>query len=323
MTEPSAHGSHDARAGGPVPDGHAGHDARRGPDGSTPPAGPQDPADSGVPGPGIDAPLFASRLDPALTTALEEFATHERILVALDFDGTLAPLVTDPSASRMTPAAAEAVEGLAGAPGVYVAIVSGRDARTVAELADLPAGVAVVGSHGAELGRVRDEDDGSRSLVHEPPELTEEHATLLAEVTRRLEVLAGTADGAWVEHKPSSVVLHTRNVERRSDAGRITEEAVDGPGKLLGTRTILGKEVVEIGVLNVTKGDGVHVLRTELGAQAVFYGGDDTTDEDAFAVLGDTDLSIKVGEGSTRARFRVADPDEFAFVLLHLLALRS
>ena len=59
------------------------------------------------------------------------------------------------------------------------------------------------------------------------------------------------------------------------------------------------------------------------GAQAVFYGGDDTTDEDAFAVLGDTDLSIKVGEGSTRARFRVADPDEFAFVLLHLLALRS
>lgn len=308
-------GVHDVRP-------HVHHGDTRAPD-DAPHDAPNQPGDPGVPGPGVTAPMFAAHLDPALTTALEEFAAHDRILVALDFDGTLAPIVTDPSTSRMTPAAQQAVEGLAAARGVAVAIVSGRDAVTVAELADLPAGVAVIGSHGAELGQVRLEADGSRALVHEPPELTPDHLTLLGEVTRRLDVIAGTADGAWVEHKPASSVLHTRGVASRKEAGRLTEEAVDGPGRLVGTRTVLGKEVVEIGVLDVTKGDALHVVRTELGAQAVLYAGDDVTDEDAFAVLSDGDLTIKVGEGSTRAQYRVADPDELAFVLLQLLALRT
>jgi trehalose-6-phosphatase len=76
-------------------------------------------------------------------------------------------------------------------------------------------------------------------------------------------------------------------------------------------------------VLSVTKGDALVQLRTELGADAVLYAGDDTTDEDAFAVLGEGDVGIKVGAGETGAAYRVTDPEEFSAVLMRLATLRS
>jgi trehalose 6-phosphate phosphatase len=59
-------------------------------------------------------------------------------------------------------------------------------------------------------------------------------------------------------------------------------------------------------------------LRGELGAAAVVYLGDDLTDEDVFGRLGPADVGVKVGEGETRARHRVADPDA-ALAVLRLL----
>ncbi|MGO1584052.1 MAG: trehalose-phosphatase, partial [Actinomycetaceae bacterium] len=90
-----------------------------------------------------------------------------------------------------------------------------------------------------------------------------------------------------------------------------------------GVRVISGHDVIEMAVLTVTKGDGVLDLRAETGADAVLYAGDDRTDEDAFAVLTGTDLSLKVGDGPTAARFRVGDPDEVAVVLDRLAELRG
>ena len=79
----------------------------------------------------------------------------------------------------------------------------------------------------------------------------------------------------------------------------------------LGVDALHGKDVVEIAVLGVTKGHALVTLRDELGARAVLYAGDDTTDEHAFAVLGADDLTIKVGAGATVARLRSADPATF------------
>jgi Trehalose-6-phosphatase len=59
-----------------------------------------------------------------------------RLLVALDFDGTLAPLVDNPDDARMTPRARDALVRLAGAENTVVALVSGRglaNLRTVSE----------------------------------------------------------------------------------------------------------------------------------------------------------------------------------------------
>jgi trehalose-phosphatase len=278
--------------------------------------------DAGVPGPGIEAPLFTAHLEESLDLALREFAAREKILVGLDFDGVLAPIVLDPKTSRMLPVSAEAVAGLAALPGVEVVLVSGREAGDLVALAGLPAGSRVIGSHGAQWGRVVDSPDGGTTLEAEPVDLTEEQARLRAELLRETEALAAQVEGAWVQAKPAAVVLHTRPAEREAGE-RLTRRVLDGPAARDGVHVVVGKEVVEMAVLEVTKGDALHQLRGALGVDAALYAGDDTTDEDAFAVLGEGDVSIKVGDGESAAAYRVTDPEEFSAVLVRLLELRQ
>jgi trehalose-phosphatase len=278
--------------------------------------------DAGVPGPGIEAPLFTAHLEESLDLALREFAAREKILVGLDFDGVLAPIVLDPKTSRMLPVSAQAVAGLAELPGVDVVLVSGREAGDLVALAGLPAGSRVIGSHGAQWGRVVDSPDGGTTLEAEPVGLTEEQARLRAELLRETEALAAQVEGAWVQVKPAAVVLHTRPAER--EAGQLlTRRVLDGPAARDGVHVVVGKEVVEMAVLEVTKGDALHQLRGALEVDAVLYAGDDTTDEDAFAVLGEGDVSVKVGDGESAAAYRVTDPEEFSAVLVRLLEVRQ
>ncbi|MGC5628259.1 trehalose-phosphatase [Georgenia sp. Z1344] len=275
-------------------------------------------ADRGVPGPGIDSPMFTVRLDPELDEAVGALARHEHLLVALDFDGVLAPLVDDPLTSRMTDAAVWAVDQLAQLPGVSVAVVSGRDATTLASLADLPEGTRIVASHGAERGRIT--ADGG--ITADPIDLDDELVALRAEVLRETERIVAEHPGTHLEAKPASVTLHTRGLGE--DAARAATTALlTGPAGLPGVRVISGHDVLEMAVLTVTKGDGVLDLRADTGADAVLYAGDDRTDEDAFAVLTGADLGLKVGDGETAARFRVGDPDEVAAVLDRLARLRG
>jgi trehalose 6-phosphate phosphatase len=84
-----------------------------------------------------------------------------------------------------------------------------------------------------------------------------------------------------------------------------------------------GKQVVEVGVVRADKGTALVALRDEVGADQVAYFGDDVTDEDAFRALGADDVTVKVGDGETAARFRVEHPEDAAEALTHLLRARS
>src|SRR5690606_6091483 len=84
-----------------------------------------------------------------------------------------------------------------------------------------------------------------------------------------------------------------------------------------------GADVLEFSVRPTNKGDAVRALREYSGATGVFFAGDDVTDEDAFAALGDTDLGLKCGEGNTIAEFRVASINDVADVLHQLIQLRG
>lgn len=283
------------------------------------------PEPTEVPADATPDPLFTAHIDPVVVQALETFAEHDEILVALDFDGTLAPIVLHPPDARMTPASMDAVIALAQAPGVHLAIVSGRSTSDLTTVTWLPEGTHVIGSHGAQMGIVRTVDgpEGQvQRLEASGISLSAEQAALLEEVGRRLHVIAERFPGAKVEHKPTTAVLHTRECAE-ADAERATQEALDGPGALEGVRSIVGKEVVEMSTLDVNKGDGMILLRERTGAAAAMYIGDDTTDEDAFAVLPEPNLTIKVGEGETRAQYRVASPDEVSVVLHELVRQRQ
>src|SRR6185436_16727348 len=90
-------------------------------------------------------------LDPALRAAVGRIARVPLLLVACDYDGTLAPIVEDPSTAVPLPESVAAVRALAALPQTTVAVVSGRALRDLAALSRLPSEVYLVGSHGSEF----------------------------------------------------------------------------------------------------------------------------------------------------------------------------
>ncbi|ROR73254.1 trehalose-phosphatase [Bogoriella caseilytica] len=265
-------------------------------------------------------PRFLAAVHHQLDRALVDFSSHRPVLVALDFDGVLAPLIDDPTASAPLPDSVAALAQIATVEGVEVVLVSGRDAEDLAGRSGVPAGTRIIGSHGAQWARVSEEGSPEAAVI-DPLELDEDQRVLLAELSRRTEEIADGVEGAWVQRKPAAVVLHTRTAGTRGV--EVTEATTAGPAALDGVHTVVGKDVVEMSVLHVTKGDALLRLREQLGAEAVLYAGDDTTDEYAFATLdsGRGDVSIKVGDGDTGAAYRVDTPAEITVVLHRLLEL--
>ena len=81
--------------------------------------------------------------------------------------------------------------------------------------------------------------------------------------------------------------------------------------------------MLEFSVRSTTKGEAIEHLRRYTKADAVFYAGDDVTDEDAFDALLSDDLGVKIGPGPTSAAFRVGGPDEAAAVITALATFRE
>jgi trehalose 6-phosphate synthase/phosphatase len=262
----------------------------------------------------VGAGARSGNLPAPLVTAVHGLAGRGHLLLALDFDGVLAPIVDDPAAARPLPGSARALAALAEHPVVHLALVSGRHLDDLRRVATPPPGALLVGSHGAEFARpgaepgAGTEGPGAGALLPDGAE-----RDLLVRLTGALEELSARCPGTRVEYKPAGVVLHTRGAARPV-AARATEEALSGPATWSGVHLTTGKEVVELSVLDVTKGGALIRLRDELGLPAagggVAYIGDDVTDERAFAVLDDDlgDLTVKVGAGTTAARHRIPDP---------------
>ncbi|MET0885082.1 MAG: trehalose-phosphatase [Mycetocola sp.] len=255
-----------------------------------------------------------SAIDKELNAALERLAESEHLLVALDFDGTLAPFVDRPEDARTLPAARLAVERLLEVSHTTVAFVSGRAVDSLELVTENLPGVLLVGSHGAEY-----RFDG-----------VDAHPPLDAQDTERLHALtagfSGFSDahpGARIERKPAGFAVHTRGLDPEA-AFLANDEARRIVADVCPDATVRdGKDVLEFSVLDATKGDAIVHLRDYTGATAVLYAGDDVTDEDAFAVLGESDLALKSGEGPTIAPFRVHSPSEVAEVLDSLGRLRA
>ena len=252
--------------------------------------------------------------EAALARDLEALARTDRLLVALDFDGTLAPEVDDPGTARATPEARRAVDRLAGMPATRVALVSGRALADLAAVARVGDEVLLVGSHGIEL-RLDDVDDVLALDAEE-----QEQLDVLGEV---LGQVADVLGGVRLEQKPAGFALHTRlaNPDRTRVAHLVAlnELRAEAPD----AKVRLGKDVIEFSVRTTTKGEAVEHLRRYTRATAVLYAGDDVTDEDAFAALGPRDLGLKSGSGDTVAAHRVPGPAEVAATLARLADLRG
>jgi len=227
-------------------------------------------------------------------------------LVGFDVDGVLAPLVDHADDSELLPGVHQALTELA--TRTMVAIVSGRALESLNRLFAFPPELHVIGSHGLEVrgeeSRVLDDDE----------HYTFDQLEIIA--TRGVEA---AGDGAWLEYKPASVVLHTREAD--AELARPAAEAVTNLSRMIdGAQVKPGSDVVELLARAASKGDALLDLADRLERSPIVYLGDDVTDEDAFGMLSDVDVSVRVGPGDSMASYRLHGPACVAEFLLLLTA---
>ncbi|SDJ53796.1 trehalose-phosphatase [Actinokineospora alba] len=250
------------------------------------------------------------RLPVELRRALTTLARTPHLLVACDYDGTLAPIVDDPEQALPRPESVAALRSLAGLHETTSAVISGRSLRDLATLSRLPAEVHLVGSHGSEF------DIG---FVHELPE---EARDVLGRVRVALEALFRATPGLLVEVKPASVALHYRRCDP-AVAQRVLAVLRSGLCAWEDVHVSEGKAVIEFTVVETDKGRALDILRHRVGATAAIFLGDDVTDEKAFARLTGPDIGIRVGAGESLATYFVEDTTDAATILAFLLEERQ
>ena len=226
----------------------------------------------------MTAPEPTTEAGAAALAAL--LADPQHALLALDFDGTLAPIVDDPERAAAHPAAVAALAEVGAVLGC-VAVVTGRPARTAVRLGGFE-GVAglgslvVLGQYGVERW---DAATGEYTIPPEP-----------AAVTAAADELPGVLDGlglsgARVEHKGRAVGVHTRELPDPRDAfSRLLEPLRELAGRH-GLHLEPGRNVLEIRATGTDKGAALRALREEVGARTVVFGGDDLGDLPAYEAV--------------------------------------
>lgn len=213
-------------------------------------------------------------------------------LIGFDVDGVLAPIVERAHDAQLSPGVLDELERLA--MRARVVIVSGRSVGDLDRFS-FPPTIEVVGSHGLERR-------GMPPLALDDDEqYTFDQLELLA--TRAVDA---AGEGAWLEHKPASVVIHVREADRHL-ADRAVEAVADLATMIDGAHVKHGHMVCELLARTGSKGDTISEVRKP--GQPVVFLGDDVTDESVFEHMRDGDLGVRVGPGDTAACYRLTGPD--------------
>jgi trehalose 6-phosphate phosphatase len=227
-----------------------------------------------------------------------------RALIALDFDGTLSPIVDHAADARAHPLAAATLARLAGQAGT-LAIITGRPAASAVELGGFEQvpGLIVLGQYGRERWQ-------AGQLVK--PDASPEVAAARAELPAVLAA-AGAAAGTWAEDKGDALAVHTRQAAAPDEA----LEQLRGPLTELAGRAGLvvepGRLVLELRPPGTDKGSALERLVIERNAAAVLFGGDDLGDIPGFQAVarlradGTPGLAVCSGSAEATGLARYAD----------------
>jgi trehalose 6-phosphate phosphatase len=199
------------------------------------------------------------------------------LVLLLDFDGTLAPIVDRPERAAIPPATRAALDRLRALPGVEVAVVSGRGMADVRERSAL-GDIAYAGNHGMEIHGAGIERVHPAAAAARPS---------LARAAAGLERALAGIDGAFLEDKGLTLSVHFRLAPARE--GEVREAVHRSAAAEPDLHVTEGKMVLEVRPrVEWDKGRAVAFLLEQMRPPAgapVLYLGDDRTDEDAFRAL--------------------------------------
>lgn len=251
-----------------------------------------------------------------ITNFWERIHRARHVSLFLDFDGTLAPFHADRLKATPLPGTVDAVLEIARQPDTMVALVSGRPISELLLLfGDHP--VLMIGAHGYEVHR----PDGQEHVSSITPE---QSVILDAAYEEALAIF----DHDRVERKVASVAVHFRGLDPRA-VGEVEDQIerrwrAAGTSELVEFRPFNGG--LELRASGRTKGTAIaELLNTLPGDTLPVYIGDDDTDEDAFGVLVDRGIGIKVGpvDAVTKAHGRVPDCEAVRQLLIEWSTART
>lgn len=230
---------------------------------------------------------------PAMEEVQERIRRASHLLLALDYDGTLTPIVDEPSEAFLSPSMRRQLASLASRPHVSLAIISGR-ARADLEERVAIADAIYAGNHGLEI-----HGPGFEYVDHAALGAASALSALAADLERRLRSI----EGIIVENKQMTLSVHYRKVARihHEEVRRIILDALQATDNRC--QLTMGAKVYEVRPhRHWHKGVAVNWIKAQLHhpESLVIYMGDDVTDEDAFAALDDA-VTIKVGDSTETA----------------------
>lgn len=211
-----------------------------------------------------------------------------RLVLFLDFDGTLTPIVARPNQARLSRPVRETLWKLAGL--LPVVVISGRAPEDLRRRVGLQE-VCYVGHHGLSYL----EAGGAVTWLTTPP-----HRTLVRQWLLALRNASEGIEGAFVEDKGVTVALHDRSVKPKYRA-RLRRRALRALAPWISRETVSllrGKRVLEVRPSKAwNKGTAVSILLRRPWARhrLPVYFGDDQTDFDAFSVVHGRGLAIRIG----------------------------
>lgn len=242
------------------------------------------------------------------TEIAEMYASSKRRLFVLDYDGTLMPFMGDPKNVVPDGGLTELIRRLSTPSENDVVILSGRCRSDLQEFFR-GQNVTLGAEHGAYLRRQGEAEWLSR--------LDRLQVDWKPRVRETLEAFVDKIPGSRIEEKDYSLVWHYRRADRESSGVAAKELAfhllsVIGESPI---RIVPGNRSIEVRCLGIGKGAFVTGAFDLDEYDFVLAAGDDVTDEDLFAALPPSSISVRVGGGESLARYRVRDQIELRRLL--------
>ncbi len=254
----------------------------------------------------------AIETDLPLPSFMEAFSESRRRLLLFDFDGTLSPIVNDPANACISAELQETLRDLTESNDVVV--ISGRK-RAFLEKTFAQMTITLVAEHGAFLKKPQSpwqRLDLSADDWREP-------------VRAMMQNYVDQFPGSFIEEKETSIAWHYRIV----DVEQIENQAVELANDIrqiissLPLSVIQGNKVVEVKPAQHSKGTVALAITEQIPYDFILSIGDDTTDEDMFRQLPVWAYTLKVGAGSSSARYRLARQQDVETLLLQLNGVLS
>lgn len=224
----------------------------------------------------------------------------QKILLLLDFDGTLSPIVDDPHKAMLPPKTKRWLRTISKQKNFMVGIVTGRSLSDIQKRVGLKE-LIYAANHGLEIHA------RGRLLLNKGRKFCRPIAALERKLLQNLALVPGVI----VEMKGASLSVHYRKVKSKFLQQQVMEQArrvLRGQLRKNSLQLTSGKMVLEVRPRqHWNKGKAaLWILHNLAAGHLPVYVGDDVTDEDAFSVLRPLGITILVGKNrKTVAQYRM------------------